>query len=280
VKVKTLTEIKAEGDAGHVKAVFSTFNVIDHDNDVTLPGAFEEGAPVRISAFNHSSNRGAVLPVGRGVIEADDEKAMLDGQFFMATTGGKDTFEVVKQMADLGEWSYGYDVLDEAKGKFGEEEKDVNFLKSLKVHEVSPVLLGAGIDTRTLVAKGLVPDELILGEDLDAVIKALLLHDHEQVATALVEATNFNSYLDLSRFGLKVINERDAEGRRTGKGTSDEDRAAVDSLESEFARLRDRFVQPSVRTEIRKAQRSMARASVLLSSHSQASDDDAEEATQ
>jgi hypothetical protein len=40
---------------GLVEAVFSTFNVIDSDGDVTLPGAFEEGAPARVSAYGHTS---------------------------------------------------------------------------------------------------------------------------------------------------------------------------------------------------------------------------------
>jgi hypothetical protein len=47
---------------------------------------------------------------------------------------------------------------------------------------------------------------------------------------------------------------------------SEGEREAFAKLEPEFARLRDRFVQPSVKTEIRKAQRTLARASMMLSS--------------
>jgi len=253
---KTLSDVKAEGDEGYVKAVFSTFNVIDHDKDVTLPGAFEEGAPVRISAFNHSSNRGQVLPVGKGVIETDATKAMLVGQFFMNTTGGRDTFETVKQLGPLGEWSYGYDVLEEEKGEFGEEKASVNFLKSLKVHEASPVLLGAGIGTQTLVAKGL-DLETLDWENPEDIVKAI----NETITTC-----TFEDQLKLMSAWLQVVNKRDADARRTGKDASEADRDAVDTLESEFVRLRDRFVQPSVRTEIRKAQRTLARASMMLSS--------------
>lgn len=143
-------EIKDESQ-GLVRAVFSTFNVIDSDRDVTLPGAFTDGAPVRISAYNHRSWDDA-LPVGKGMIHADDHEAILDGEFFMTTSHGRDTFETVKQLGPLAEWSYGYDVLDAEPGT--QDGRAVQFLKRLAVHEVSPVLRGAGVNTRTLEAKG------------------------------------------------------------------------------------------------------------------------------
>lgn len=149
---KALTGLKInDADKGTVTAVFATFNVVDHDGDVTLPGAFEDGAEVRISAWNHASWSGA-MPVGKGTIHQTDTEAILDGQFFLNTTAGRETFEVVKELGDLGEWSYGFDVEKNSFGKF--EDRDVQFLEKLKTHEVSPVLLGAGIGTRTLATKG------------------------------------------------------------------------------------------------------------------------------
>lgn len=141
-------------DEGQIEAVFSTFNVIDHDGDVTLPGAFEDGAKVRISAFGHRSWMGE-LPVGRGVIRADEQRAILEGQFFLGTAAGKDTFETIKQMGELQEWSYGFDVLGTgAVEELPEALRGAQrVLTKLKVHEVSPVLLGAGIGTETLVVK-------------------------------------------------------------------------------------------------------------------------------
>ena len=38
--------------------------------------------------------------------------------------------------------------------------RSVQFLERLKVHEVSPVILGAGIATRTLATKGKDADQL------------------------------------------------------------------------------------------------------------------------
>lgn len=169
MKRKTLTgtEVKADSDSGEVVAVFSTFNVIDHDGDVTLPGAFDDGAPVRISAYNHAS-WGPALPVGRGKIRVEDDRALMEGKFFLNTTHGRDTFETVKQMADLGEWSYGFDIVQAHDGE--QEGRPVQYLEKLKVHEVSPVLLGAGIGTATLSAKSL--DDMTDEECIDQLLKS------------------------------------------------------------------------------------------------------------
>lgn len=143
-------EIK-DAARGEVEAVFATLDVIDADGDVTVGGAFEDGAAVRISAYGHRSWEGA-LPVGRGTIRTNSREAILDGRFFLDSQPARDTFAVVKEMGDLQEWSYGYDVLDSAPGKFGGQ--NVRLLRKLRVHEISPVMLAAGVGTRTLAVKG------------------------------------------------------------------------------------------------------------------------------
>jgi len=153
MNTKTLSRVTVKDAAkGEVTAVFATLNSIDSDGDVTLPSAFEEGCPVRISAYGHQSWQGA-LPVGKGTIRTVGNEAILDGQFFMNTAHGRDTFEVVKELGSQQEWSYGYDPVEFHFGEF--EGKQVRFLAKQKVHEVSPVLLGAGVGTRVLAAKAL-----------------------------------------------------------------------------------------------------------------------------
>lgn len=139
---------KESGDAGGFRAVFSTLNVIDKDGDVTLPGAFKDGEAVRISFWGH---RWQDLPVGKGVIGSDQQEAWVDGQFFLDTEAGRETYQTVKNLGELQEWSYGYDVLDESYGDF--DNQKVRFLRGLKVIEVSPVMLGAGVNTRTQAIK-------------------------------------------------------------------------------------------------------------------------------
>lgn len=151
MKTKALSrlEIKDE-DRGEFAAIFSTFNAIDSDGDVTLPGAFTDGQKVRVSAYGHESWFGR-LPVGKGVIRTTASEAVCEGQFFMDVAAARETFVVVKEMGELQEWSYGYD----AKTSLGEfAGQRVRFLEAIEVHEVSPVLKGAGVGTRTLAVKG------------------------------------------------------------------------------------------------------------------------------
>lgn len=151
MSTKTLRgfEIKSEAE-GTVTAVFATLGVKDSDGDVTVDGAFEDGAEVVISSYGHKSWDGK-LPVGKGTIQVVGSEAVLNGRFFLDTEAGKDTFTVVKELGPLGQWSYGYDAL---KYSFGDHNGErVRFLEELKVWETSPVLVGAGVNTRTLAAK-------------------------------------------------------------------------------------------------------------------------------
>jgi len=108
------------------------------------------------------------MPIGKGSIKSDGDKATFEGEFFMDTESGKEAYKIVKNMADMQQWSFGYRVNDAERGKFGEgdEEKDARYLKDLTVFEVSPVLVGANQDTYTMAIKS--NEELlkeILGEE-------------------------------------------------------------------------------------------------------------------
>lgn len=148
-------EIKDE-DKGEIDAVFSTLDVVDSDGDVTLKGAFTDGAPVAISAYGHQSWKGE-LPVGKGTIRETSTEAVMSGRFFMDTQKGLDTFTVVKEMSATDgpgqQWSYGLvDIVSEYGKK---DDQRVRFIKGVTVPEVSPVLRGAGVNTRTIAAKAL-----------------------------------------------------------------------------------------------------------------------------
>ncbi len=135
---------------GEVSAVFATFNTVDADGDYTLSDAFEAGAGVVISAYGHKSWEGA-LPVGKGTIRVTETEAIMDGQFFLNTTNGRETFDVVKELGLLQEWSYSlHDVVSD-RGEV--DGRTVNFLRKVRVKETSPVLMGAGVATRTIAAK-------------------------------------------------------------------------------------------------------------------------------
>lgn len=144
-------EIKSESE-GVVTARFATLGVKDLDGDVTERGAFGKQR-VKVSSFNHSS-WGNGLPVGVGEIYEKGDEVLAELKFFMDTTHGRDHFETVKGLGDLGEWSYGFDIQEYRQPDESERQKGVRrVLKKLNVFEVSPVLRGAGIGTATLGVK-------------------------------------------------------------------------------------------------------------------------------
>ncbi len=222
-------EIK-DADKGEVEAVFATLNVVDSDGDVTPPGAFEDGAKVRISAYGHKSWEG-VLPVGKGSIREVGDEAIMTGKFFMDIPEGLATFKVVKELGEDGlqEWSYGYDPVEYSFGEF--EDQQVRFLNKLKVHEVSPVLLGAGVGTRLLTAKaaGLKFSEHV--ESVLADVDALITRAAEVVA---LRAEKGKTMSDTSADVLaRLIKSHD---RLIELMTEPEHDTSADDLRREFAR--------------------------------------------
>lgn len=149
MKTKTLhlgsLQLKADSDeTGAFRATFARFNVKDLDGDVTKPGAFAVGAPVRIAQWGHNWG---VPAIGTGKLGADSSRAWVDGRFNLNMAAGRETYEAVKALGDLQQWSYGFDIDKWSTGTF--EGQQVRFLERMKVHEVSPVMLGAQPLTNT-----------------------------------------------------------------------------------------------------------------------------------
>ncbi len=139
--------LKADGLEGEVSAVVSTFNVVDSDNDVVLASAFTDGQAVPM-VWSHNWD----LPVGKGVIRVQADRAVFEGRFFTDTTAGLDAYRTVKNMAELQEYSWGFQILEAENGSH--DGRAVRFIKRSEVFEVSPVLVGANRQTYTLDIKG------------------------------------------------------------------------------------------------------------------------------
>jgi len=140
-----------DGEKGEFAAVFATLNVVDHDEDVTLPGAFGSQR-VLVEPWNHNYQQ---PPVGKGVITEEKDQAIVSGRFFLDTAAGREHYTVVKDLGDMQEWSYTFRILDAEPGMF--DGAPVRLLKRLEVIGVSPVTEGAGIDTHTVAIKGAKP---------------------------------------------------------------------------------------------------------------------------
>ena len=136
-------ELKEDGDKRYIEAVFSLFETIDSDNDVTKANALRSGytgnkVPL---VWNHDWSK----VIGRGIIETDNQKAVFKG-YFLNTEAGKEAYNTVKEMQDMQQFSYGFQVMKSSKGTHIDskgEEVPVRVLEDVKVWEVSPVLVGA-----------------------------------------------------------------------------------------------------------------------------------------
>ena len=159
-------EVK-DDSTGSVQAAFSVFNVIDSDGDVVKPSAFTDGQEVPM-CWAHRWEQ----PIGRGVVKVGRKQAVFDGAFFLDTDAGMEAYKTVKNMGNLQEWSFGFRILEAEDGEF--EDRGVQFLKKLELFEVSPVLVGANRETRTVAIKGANYDPLSSLKDMMAEMRGAM----------------------------------------------------------------------------------------------------------
>lgn len=169
--------LKATED-GMATVVIATFNKVDSDGDVTIKGFFGEQVAVIVGAHDWS-----MPSLGKARIYEQADEALADLKFNPDMPSAKEWLESIrfdfKNPPAKQQYSYGFTVLPggATQGEF--DGREVRFLGPLpdgapgvEVHEVSPVLLGAGVDTRTLGVKGKLtfPQEI---EQAREVLKAL-----------------------------------------------------------------------------------------------------------
>lgn len=225
-KALTDFEWKAERE-GSFKAVISTFNTVDKDGDVTLPGAFAPGMRVVLSPWGHSSMDGA-LPVGTATISSDGSRAIADGQFLVNTPHGKAAYQTVKELSDQGiqQWSYGYRV------KQVGEKKDLaawpgakRILKEVQPFEVSPVLLGAGEGVFTQSIKSETADDPFARfEQIARDLQAFL---NESKAGASISRSNWTRLHSAVSELMAFLTENNPDGHPAKDAETDE---AIDAI--------------------------------------------------
>lgn len=145
-------EIK-DAAKGEVQSVIATLGVIDRDGDIIRKSAIPDGARVVVSSYGHDAVYGS-RPAGKGTLSVKSDELRFDGAMFLNTTDGRETFEVLKAMGSDQEWSFGFRVLGwEVPSEEERKQGATRILTKLDAFEVSPVLIGAGIGTRTLAVK-------------------------------------------------------------------------------------------------------------------------------
>ena len=167
-------------DTGSVTARFATLEVPDSYDTIMARGAFGE-QKVLLSGYNHAAWGTAGFfgggvpgdaPVGRGSIREDGNEAIFEGEFWLDTDPGRNTYIAIKRAAELQEWSFGFFVLDEeVEERDGEEYERYT---KIDVREVSPVIVGGGVNTGTIdIRGGERPDPMALYRELDARLENL-----------------------------------------------------------------------------------------------------------
>lgn len=155
-------------DAGHGLARLATLSAVDHDGDTYAGGAFgwkensEQWVPI-LPAHDRSA-----MPLGKARVYEDGSTAFAELHLNLETAAGKDWQAHLKFDLATGrpaqEWSYGFGVVDAAYEQRGDDR--VRILRKLDVHEVSPVVRGAGAGTGTLSMKS----RGSFAEQIDAVV--------------------------------------------------------------------------------------------------------------
>jgi hypothetical protein len=116
---------------GEIEVTWATLGVVDRDGDIILPEAVPAGKTVPIMQWGH---RLSDLPIARG-------------RLYLGTTAGKDHYEVLRERGASQEWSFSYYVTRSSDDVV--DGRAVRVIQAMDVLEVSPVLIGAGIATRT-----------------------------------------------------------------------------------------------------------------------------------
>jgi hypothetical protein len=149
-------------DKGEVTAVVATLGVVDRDREVVAPDSIPNGVKVLLSEYGHSAAISKVTgvpiadrpPVGKGAIFIEGDKAVFKGRYFMSTTGGRETFRLIKELGPDQEWSFSYYILQTAAPSPEQKAAGAKrVLLRLKPFEVSPVIVAGGVGTHTVEVK-------------------------------------------------------------------------------------------------------------------------------
>ena len=157
IDLKRLDEKKL--DQGLLSVVFATMNVVDKDGDMSLPGFYGNQQVMMLPAHDWSH-----VPIGKGTTREEGNEAIADIAMNMDLQAAKDWLSAIKfdlkHGTPIQEYSYGFKVLEGGSRLGDHSGKNIRYLTpredgtpGSKIWEVSPVLVGAGEKTRTVMAK-------------------------------------------------------------------------------------------------------------------------------
>lgn len=152
-ETKLISDVQIKGNDRIVIAVVSTFNEVDLDGDVILPGAIKNGATAKMSKRNHDVLTRGKPPAGLGTVTVDHQRATFTGTFFDTKRGVKAHSDV--KSGAVNQWSIGYDrnVRTAPMTAAWRAKGARRLIAGMELREVSPVVFPANPSTFTVSVK-------------------------------------------------------------------------------------------------------------------------------
>ena len=211
-----ISDVKVLGaDEGLVEAYVNTMGIVDHDNDIIDPKAFDasirEKLPIPV-LLGHDSKAiiGKVLFARSEELESPEHRLLAVMQMNMNTQAGRDAFSNISGEY-VREWSVGFNIPTEDSIEYEKRGKStIRRIKNLVWKEVSSVISGASPSTMTIAAKGDAPDETEEPEELAPAVADPDVDETEIAASATEE----ESAADTTEVHLALLRLRDREFQR------------------------------------------------------------------
>lgn len=162
--------VKGTGPNGSTRLVVATLGVPDRDGDLTMPGWFGQQTAAILPAHDWSH-----VPLGKGLVYEVGAEAVVDIDWNLDVPEARSWFAAVKFDLEhppaLQQWSYGFSTRPGGARPGEFKGRPVQILGPLAdgspgavVHEVSPVMVGAGVGTRSLSADTEAAGDLAVAE--------------------------------------------------------------------------------------------------------------------
>ena len=145
LEVKCMPEAP-EGAQLRATLVVATMGVKDKDDDILEPGSVGMQRCL-MGNWGHTISRGSV-PIGKAGLHEEGDKLIAEVEFNPAIQSAMEAYESIRFAPELTEVSFG---LIPEEWSFDASYNRV--IKKMKVFEVSPVVMGAGVDTGVMSVK-------------------------------------------------------------------------------------------------------------------------------
>lgn len=178
--ISEITDVDVK--SGIVTGYFASFNSIDSDKDMIMPGAFartiQERGPEGKNAIFHLLQHDVWRPLGKPNILQEDQKGLYFETKIVPTTYGEDTLKLYEAEV-YNEHSIGYRVISEEKILDENGNIDHYKLKEIFLWEGSTVTFGANSDTPSTGMKSENKEEVVqkLNARMDKLMKAIRVAD-------------------------------------------------------------------------------------------------------